>query len=986
MRFSLAVLPSLRHLTWGLLGLLLGLGALRPQAAQATHIRAGDIQSRVDPDPLGNNNRIYFTLTLYLNINPQVPQDNVDIYFGDGTKQLAIKLTSRSLVPGAQNTNVSTYEFDHIFPGSGQYTVSFVGENRVAGILNMSNSVTQNFYINTVISIDPANGKNRSPVLRAPALDRAGLGQVFVHNPAGFDADGDSLAYYLRSTQQVDVNRNGTGGLVNNNPSPTPSDGYVSPVSPIITGGVVPRQVLYSGVPAGVPGDAAIIVQDARNGQITWNAPARVGFYNIAFVVEEWRRGPFGIRRIGQLIRDMQIEVVPTNNLPPLLVVPLDLCVIAGQAVTLNVSARDGSGPPPDGAPTPVTLFAFSGLLPPTTVTPPATFVQNNTGTSVTGTFRWQTQCANVADQPYVVVFKAQDTPPVPPGSPPGTTGPPALVDIRPVSITVVGPPPQNVRAVPTSSGAGLVGLVSWDSYACQNASQLLIYRSEGPVNFNPSTCQTGIPNGIGYVRIGAVPATAVTFADDNGGRGLTRGKTYCYRIYATYPLPAGGASLASNESCLTFSGRSAQLTNVDVNTTDPSTGQITVKWTQPRPDLAGSAFGAPFGYALDRGLGASPTTFVSVDTIRNLSDTTYVDRGLNTTVNQYTYRLKFFNTTGSGKTAIRRYETAPLASSVRTSLVPSGLARTITVNFGFQVPWDNTRQPARVFRRGPGGGGAFSQVGTTVPTATGGSYVDRDPALVFEQDYCYYVQTNGQYPTTNSLGQLLYANLLNNSQQVCTQLLPTPCTPVLSIRAINCDSLATSVKFDPTKQLYQNFLRWTAGSAPAGCVVNAAYYRILRAKTSAGPFVAIDSTSTAAQLTYLDRNLPQQAYCYAVQAVAPNKQRSALSNIACQTECVFFVLPNIFTPNGDSKNDLFRPKTSSEIARTRIQIFNRWGRKVYESDRDPYINWDGGGKAGESATSGLVSNGLYYYLAEVEFKDAAQTKRTYKGWVEVAR
>ncbi|MVN78365.1 T9SS type B sorting domain-containing protein [Hymenobacter sp. HMF4947] len=113
---------------------------------------------------------------------------------------------------------------------------------------------------------------------------------------------------------------------------------------------------------------------------------------------------------------------------------------------------------------------------------------------------------------------------------------------------------------------------------------------------------------------------------------------------------------------------------------------------------------------------------------------------------------------------------------------------------------------------------------------------------------------------------------------------------------------------------------------------------------------------------------------------------RSALSNSVCQDECAFFLLPNIFTPNGDGINDVFKPKTASAITRTHIQIFNRWGRKVYEGDQDPYINWTGGGMAGESGTSGLVSGGIYYYLAEVQFADAAKTTRTFKGWVELVR
>jgi len=122
------------------------------------------------------------------------------------------------------------------------------------------------------------------------------------------------------------------------------------------------------------------------------------------------------------------------------------------------------------------------------------------------------------------------------------------------------------------------------------------------------------------------------------------------------------------------------------------------------------------------------------------------------------------------------------------------------------------------------------------------------------------------------------------------------------------------------------------------------------------------------------------------VQAVDSTGLRSALSNAVCQSECVFFVLPNIFTPNGDHTNETFRPKTTSPLRRTRIQVFNRWGCKVYESDQDPYINWAGGGTAGESRGSTLVANGLYYYLADIEFDDSASTRRTFKGWAELVR
>ena len=936
-----------RRGAWLLAVLLLGLGWLRPQAAQASHIRAGDIQVKVDT-ATGNPNRFFIRFTLYRDVIG-VDQPDVTIFFGDGTR---LQHIPKNPNPPRLNgdTDVFTYNCEHTFPGPGNYTISFVGQNRNAGILNMSNSSGQTFYVSTLLPINPSYGPDNSPALRAPAVDKAAVGQVFLHNPAGYDADGDSLSYHLRTCQQVAAGEEGSYGT--NLPIPSICQQYVYPDDPSIAPNAV--QVAYTGVPAGRPGEKSFISQDVNTGQITWNAPARVGYYNIAFTVDEFRRTAFGFRKIGTVIRDMQIIVTATTNLPPTLTVPPDLCVVAGTPVTLNVSAIDGSNSTSPA--TNVSLFAYSGIL------PPATFRQNNTGTSVTGTFRWTPDCSNVADQPYIVVFKAQDSPPTP-GTP--------LVDIKPVRITVVGPPPQNLKATPSGGVGRLVSVLTWDKYTCQNASSLLIFRREGCYNYTPGPCDTGVPAGAGYVQIGSVLPSVTTFADDNAGNGLARGKSYSYRIYATFPRPAGGASIVSNEACLTFNGRSAMLTNVDINTTSTTTGQITVKWTQPKADAG--TFVSP-RYELSRSVGTGPATLVA--TITNLADTTYIDRGpnLNTVANQYTYTLAFFNTVSTSPTPVQ--ENSPPATSVRASLIPDGINRTMTVNWTYNVPWDNSKQPSRIYRRDPGGS-TFNQVATVTPGATSGTYVDRN--LVAGQEYCYYVQTTGQYANYSFL-----SNLLNNSQQICATLQAVPCTPVLTLQVINCDSLASLPSYLPVNQTYQNNLRWTVGSTPAGCQTNAVYYRIFRSDTDGGTYTLLDST---AQLTYIDRNRPRPTYCYKVQAVAASGQRSGLSNSACQADCVFFILPNIFIPgSNNAANQVFRPKVSSPLLRTHIQIFNRWGRKVYEGDKDPYINWTGGGMAGESSTSGLTSGGIYYYLAEVEFADAAQTKRTYKGWVELVR
>lgn len=79
-------------------------------------------------------------------------------------------------------------------------------------------------------------------------------------------------------------------------------------------------------------------------------------------------------------------------------------------------------------------------------------------------------------------------------------------------------------------------------------------------------------------------------------------------------------------------------------------------------------------------------------------------------------------------------------------------------------------------------------------------------------------------------------------------------------------------------------------------------------------------------------------------------------------------VIPNIFTPNGDGKNDVFTVKNYFEDKPFLIQIYNRWGKQV-ASIPDGRSGWDGAG----------CSEGLYFYSISI----AGQEK---KGWVELVR
>jgi gliding motility-associated-like protein len=70
-------------------------------------------------------------------------------------------------------------------------------------------------------------------------------------------------------------------------------------------------------------------------------------------------------------------------------------------------------------------------------------------------------------------------------------------------------------------------------------------------------------------------------------------------------------------------------------------------------------------------------------------------------------------------------------------------------------------------------------------------------------------------------------------------------------------------------------------------------------------------------------------------------------------------VIPNVFTPNGDGINDVFSI-TSTGVKEISLQIFNRWGQKLYEFS-GPKASWDGIEPNGAKAT-----DGTYFFFVKV--------------------
>ncbi|HRG00701.1 MAG TPA: gliding motility-associated C-terminal domain-containing protein, partial [Bacteroidia bacterium] len=79
--------------------------------------------------------------------------------------------------------------------------------------------------------------------------------------------------------------------------------------------------------------------------------------------------------------------------------------------------------------------------------------------------------------------------------------------------------------------------------------------------------------------------------------------------------------------------------------------------------------------------------------------------------------------------------------------------------------------------------------------------------------------------------------------------------------------------------------------------------------------------------------------------------------------------IPNVFTPNGDNTNDVFTIK-STGVKEITLQIFNRWGQKLYEFS-GPKASWDG-----LTPNAGKAPEGTYFYFVIATGYDNKEIKQ----------
>ncbi|WP_158859143.1 T9SS type B sorting domain-containing protein [Lunatibacter salilacus] len=919
-----------------LLGLTLFLSLIVSQT-MATHIRAGEIiAERVSVQTLTYR----ITVVGYTDTRSTVEFGPGIVYFGDGREE-RLNTESEFVQTETLGNNIQKNVFVilHTYQGPGNYTIRFLEFNRNAATLNMDQSVDTPFYLETLIRIDPFLGVNNSPVLTIPPVDNGAVNQTYIHNPGAYDPDGDSLVYVM------DIPKQAFQRPVNN---------YRSPAS---------GEFSFSRQNGTTP---PVLELDPVTGDLIWDAPGIAGQYNVAFRIEEWRQVNGEWVRIGYVLRDMQIIIENTDNQRPELIMPDDICVVAGTRIEEIFQGFD-----PDGDPIkievfgdPIEITTSPGSYSPLSVFQPSPGIVN---------FQWQTVCAHVRSRQYQVRVRISDQP---------SSGP-SLVDIKTWNVTVIGPPPVTDDIF---QDQGRSANISWDPYSCSSSAQdIQIWRRINSDPYEPDSCETGIR--AGYELVGTTDIDTFNFKDTNQGMGLSPGNTYCYRLVATYPSPRSGLSVVSEEICITVDVDVPLITNVSIEDTDVDDGEILVRWTPPY-DIDQELYPGPYQYELIRAQG-----FMGMQNLSSViitGDTVFTDTGLNTENLVYNYRVGLIS---QGE----KIDTSSMASSVRVE--PTIINEAIELTWDFNVPWNNSTAtyPHQVYRNrtdpDANDDETFTLIGELDVTTAGFVFLDdgshNGVTLDTEKEYCYYIITNGVYNI-----DILEYPLANKSQIVCAR--PDddrlPCPPVLAYDGPECVDFLSDKPCNFSD--FYHDLSWEPDFS-GNCDTELNGYRLYFSPTGdEGTFELISTLAVIQNNTRITGLLDLKG-CYYLTAVDRSGNESDPSNIVCIDNCPNYELPNVFTPNGDNVNDTFQafdnpfPSCPRFVEAVEINIYNRWGVLVHSynslssTENNIYINWNGRDLDGRDLPAGT-----YFYSGTVLFNvlDASQRERKLKGTIQLMK
>ncbi|MCP4520391.1 MAG: gliding motility-associated C-terminal domain-containing protein, partial [Cytophagales bacterium] len=143
-----------------------------------------------------------------------------------------------------------------------------------------------------------------------------------------------------------------------------------------------------------------------------------------------------------------------------------------------------------------------------------------------------------------------------------------------------------------------------------------------------------------------------------------------------------------------------------------------------------------------------------------------------------------------------------------------------------------------------------------------------------------------------------------------------------------------------------------------------------IRWQTTSGDVLSIESSYTF---------VPTESTIYNV--VAWNEEENCNTSVPASVLVVERVkIPNVFTPNGDGAHEVWEIESIEDYPNARVQIFTKWGQKVYETFANYAENpWDGKYNGKETPV------GVYYYIIELN-SEASELNVPLKGEVHIIK
>lgn len=869
----------------------------------ATHNRAGEISYVHAPVP-GQDFRFEFTITTYSNTlgGDVADRDSLEVFWGDQQSSTLARLNGPDADP---NNGVP----------DGESLGNGVKKNVYTAI-----HVYPGFAPFYVISMtDPNRNEGIINIGSSVEVEFYIEDTLFLPNPQFLGYNSSPIL----SLPPIDFAE--LGQVFIHNPTAFDPDGdslHFQLIPPLQAQGLSVPNYQYPDEVS--PGFNNTIALNSSTGEFVWDAPQEAGEYNIAFLITEYRSGI----KMGTMIRDMQIFVEDTGNTPPEIEPMEELCVRLGEEINLTFVATDDDIPPQV-----VRLSAFGAPF--ELETSPATWTANNASGQAELIFSWQTVCDHVFSDKYTVVIKAEDNfvyvnTPLP------------LTDLETWQITVVAPPPQGVM---TNTDGGEI-TISWNEpYECATMDKFIgfaVWRALGCDNTVFDECKRGL-DGTPYTKI-ASNITDYEYTDESAVKGLQ----YSYRVVAefadannTQGFPINiSESHPSPNACATLPKDAPIITHVTVLETDENMGKIFIDWTKPVAEVLDTIINAgPYTYEIYRsddrdGMNFSQIAMFNSPTFAGLTDTSFTDENLNTTDNIYSYKIVFLANDDDvvDETAV--------ASSVFIKVTAS--SNELLLSWDENVPWIN--QEYHIYRR-DSGAGTFDSIGTT----TEQQYLDQE--LINGFSYCYYITSEGTYFTPGIVDPIF-----NDSQIDCGVPIDTvpPCPPIVEVSNA-CEDAEDNEEFD------SNLVFWESPESICGDGDVITYLLYYTDPVSMTPQVldTINDPNETEYEHFLDNTL---AGCYYVIAIDSFLNVSKPSNEFCVESCLIYELPNAFTPNNDTQNDLYTPLEGYRfVNRVDFKVFNRWGDLVFETE-DPALNWDGT----DFKTNKELPAAVYYYVCKV--------------------